>query len=480
VAAFVVACLVLSGGKDLWLDELFTWYQVKDKSFASLRDATATGFNLMPLGYFSLLWSLDKVGVLTFWTARVVSIGAAVGGILVMIRLWRRWWGAHVTLVLTGILVGSSAPLLTMAVEVRPYALSFLLAVVSLDCACRFVRCETTWRIWMLNAGCSFALPYTSYPAGAYSAALAMGIVVAGVHRGQRPLAGAMTSFAAGWGLFFAVGLQTLADQMRSNPIGVRNAAPHVTELFEIYSTLVWYPLAIVLVVGIGTMLSQRTDRHGSDETANLPASGGFTWPMLHWLLVPAAYFILAKIRGPVIWGGRFFLPTAAALTTAAGPVVAAFLNRRPASGRWCVAVGLAAMISMLAMTSTFWSANRDAPVRRFSCQLTPDVASLPIVVREMNTYLHLLYYGDRRLDLRLYADDQANEHLLRRVSARFNPVVGTDLWQLPAFAVLVDQQVEWTNRLATDLAGHHLMIAERRPVRNDFVREIWIVRKAL
>lgn len=480
IAMFVAACLVLSAGKDLWLDELFTWYQVKDKSFSALRDATATGFNLIPLGYFSLLWAVDKFGLLTVWTARLVSIAVATGGVLIMARLWRWWWGAHVAFILTGIFVGSSAPLLTLAVEVRPYALSFFVATVSLACAYRFTRDVITWRVWVLNVGCSFVLPYVSYPAGAYSAALALGVALACTARGYRHLFGILGSYAAGWILFLATGLRALIEQTDSNSVGIRNPAPHVPELFSIYSTLVWFPVAIVVALGAATAFARRSSESVSEESAN-PTEMRFTvWPMLAWLLIPFGFFILAKMHGPTIWGERFFLPTAAALVTVAGPLVAAFCRRRPFAKRYCIGVGVAAAFSIFAMTATFWRANRQTPVRRFSSQLTPEVAALPIVVREMNTYFHLLYYGDRHLDLRLYADTRANQELLNRVSLQFKPVIDADLWQIPAFALLVDRQAEWANRIATELSHRHLKIAERYPVSNDFVQEIWVVRKTL
>jgi hypothetical protein len=478
IAIFVTACIGLSAGKDLWLDELFTWYQVKDKSFLALREATKTGFNLMPLGYFSLLWGFDRFGLLTVWTARLLSIGAAVGGVLVMARLWRRWWGAEVALALIGILVGSSAPLLTMAVEVRPYAISFLLATISLDCGCRFLRGEIDARLWGLNAGCSFALPFVSYPAGAYSAALALAVALGSSGCSYRRRLGVMASYATGWVVFLVIALPTLREQTRSNPVGIRNAVPHVPELLGTYSTLVWFPLAIAVALGVVMAFSRQPEENAREEPANSADIRLVSFAVLSWLLVPLAFFILAKMGGPTIWGERFFLPTAAAVVTIAGPLLAALRSRGSSTTLWPIGVGLAAVVSILAMAATFWRANQDAPVRGLPSQLTSDVTSVPIVVREMNTYFHLLYYGGAGLDLRLFADSQSNRRLLNQLSLRLKPVIEADLWQFSSFAVVVDGQDDWTNRIAADLARHHLTIAERHPVSNAFVREIWVVRK--
>lgn len=480
-------CFWLSAGKDLWLDELFTWYQVRDKTFAGLLDATATGFNLMPPGHFLLLWLLDAVGCLTPFSARLVSILAASGGLLVLARIWRTLWGDRVALILICILIGSSAPLLTLAVEVRPYALSFFVAAVALNCCLEFLKDRRGSALLVVNALCSFALPFLSYPAGIYSAALVLALGVAGFIQRRPPSLAAIGSYLAGWAMFCILSFNTLIRQIGHNTLGLRQEAPHVSELFALYAGLVSFPLALLLVVLLGT-LTNASEPPAPGESPDRRAESTLLIPFILWLLAPPVFFALAKMKLVTIWGERFLLPTAVAVVTAAGVFFAAYIRERRNHAPWLpLAAGVAAICSLIITALPFQRANRDTPVRRFAASLPDEYRAAPVFMAEMNTFFHLLHYSPRISEIHLYAGMPANQLLLAQVSSRLKPVLFEDIVKLPRFVVLLgverprtgEMEKEWNARLRGLRSESGFSVQKIPFPPNEFIQEMWYVQRA-
>lgn len=480
LVSFVAACVWLSAGKDLWLDELFTWYQVRDKNFSGLFDATATGFNLMPAGHFLLLWLVDQIGWLTSWSARLLSLVAITGGIVTLIGIWRRLWGAEVSLILTAILVSSSLPLIMLAIEVRPYALSFFLSIIALKCALVMAENPTSYRAAALNTLCSFALPFVSYPSGLYSAALLVGYGLSCWIEHRRPSPWALGSFVVGWAVFLLVSGETLLRQVAQNSAGLHHAAPHLSELFGLYPTLVGFPLGLILVLLVAMALEKRRDGPRSEVHHTVTKATTVPMPLALWLFVPIGVFILAKVGATTIWGARFFLPTAAAVASIPGPFLAVYFSghsrRRQALH---VAIAAVAILSFSTQAVSIHRANRDAPVRSFAAQLPPEFRRLPLIVTELNTYFHLLHYADRTLDVRYFAGTTANKQLLGRVSTRLRPVVSDDILQLSGFVMLVDADNAWATGLRAQFTSHRLVVKQTQFCTVGFIKELWRVERS-
>ena len=482
VLAFFVVGLWLNGGKELWLDELFTWYQVSDKTLAELFDATATGFNLIPAGHFLLLWGLDQMGVLVPDDARLISLTAMAGGLLLLSRLWRRLWGSEVALILVGVLVGSSTPLLAMAVEVRPYALGFFLAVLALRCALALQANPGHRRAAWWNGVLSFALPFVSYPAGLFSAALfAVQFAQDGLRR-KTPSAAVVISYLAGWTLFLLVGGRTLLGQIELNPAGLGKLSPRLVDLLGTYAALVAFPLGIAVTLALAKFVDGRSEESFAAQQKTQPVHS-LPLAFVAWLLVPVVFFILANARIATVWGERFILPTAVAIVSMAGPALNDSLRQRRRLGRW-LALGMlgVSVASLVATAVSFHKANGDTPVNRLAreiAEIAGPLPQVPWVISEMNTFFHFLHYGDQTRDLRLYAATPANQALLGRVSRRLHPIVEEDILRLPRFVMLVDSDPAWADKLRGQFAQRHLTVNETHKLGNEFIQEIWVVERS-
>jgi hypothetical protein len=96
-----------------------------------------------------------------------------------------------------------------------------------------------------------------------------------------------------------------------------------------------------------------------------------------------------------------------------------------------------------------------------------------------MNTFFHLLHYGDQTRDLRLYAATPANQALLGRVSRRLHPIADENILRLPRFVMLVDSDSAWADKLRGQFAQRNLTVNETHKLGNEFIQELWVVERA-
>lgn len=141
------------GSKEMWPDELDTWYVVSGSFGDMLSIIRAWDLNSAP--YFVALWFWSTISDSATWL-RVPSVLGAVAAVVFVAHLGRRLFDTKVGLI-AAVVVAASGSMLPHSQEARTYTIATALAAASSLCFLRAERSRST-RAWTAYAVVSITL----------------------------------------------------------------------------------------------------------------------------------------------------------------------------------------------------------------------------------------------------------------------------------------------------------------------------------
>jgi hypothetical protein len=133
VASLIVSCVIWSARKQAWMDEIFTWNEVSDRSLWHLYYAIQHGADGGQPLFYTTAWVWAKAFGTSVLSLRLYSCAAMCGALLVTWRCIRRVYGLWATAFGALWMWGSSALLLDQNAEARFYGLFMLTVAVTVD-----------------------------------------------------------------------------------------------------------------------------------------------------------------------------------------------------------------------------------------------------------------------------------------------------------------------------------------------------------
>ena len=194
IALSVLFFWVNQNCRPIWQDEAWTYYQVKNRSLSGLLGSFDLGVNLLPYSYFLILWGVENTIGLDELSLRLPSLIFAASALIVSHLLLQRHFGSALTFfsVFNGIVL--SAFFSSYVAEARPYALYFLVAIVSVWVAKR-LHDDQSNKAWAINAAVAAIFPSIHFVGLVYSGFLAIAVMAL---KPKRCVAIGF-SFATGW-----------------------------------------------------------------------------------------------------------------------------------------------------------------------------------------------------------------------------------------------------------------------------------------
>lgn len=412
----------------LWMDEIFTYYQVDAKTFPQLLDSLHSGINQLPYLYFLLMWLLGQWVTLTDPVLRMPSAVFAVATAAVLHRwLSRRFGHAVAFAAVVGALYLSVESRRYMA-EARPYSLYALAAMLNLVSASRLVGDERgSAGRWWWNAVASGLLPSIHYTGIVYSGGL-LGAALLSAPRDWPHWRRVAASFTAGWLIFGLIHFGQVSEIVAAG--GARwIPRPDAAEAFNVLVSQLKLPGIVAWMCAAGLILRMFAAA-GASGGGTAPGSGPataedrfFCWAAVAWLLFPSVLFLMAAAGLPNMALSRYFQPSHLAVATASALVLHPFLNRggfwppraSTSSARRSRLVPLAVggivaffvmqwMLADRALVASFSVSGRDLVRTRYA----PFFHSvLPGVTNDWDAFFEYNYHSHGQLNLTLLVNTQ-------------------------------------------------------------------------
>jgi hypothetical protein len=203
VASLLTSCILWSAQKQAWMDEIFTWKEVSDRSLWHLYSAIQHGADGGQPLFYTTVWLWAKAVGSGFLSLRLYSSAAMCAALVSLWRTVRRYYGVWATSF--GILTiwGTSGTLLGQNAEGRFYGLYMLTAAITVDIYSRLIARRVPTRLLLLCAFLSQAALVLTHVLGLiYSGLILLALILFDVRKtGLRPKV--YVCYAAGWvGLF--------------------------------------------------------------------------------------------------------------------------------------------------------------------------------------------------------------------------------------------------------------------------------------
>jgi hypothetical protein len=199
VVSLLTSCILWTAHKQVWMDEIFTWREVSDRSLWHLYFAIQHGADGGQPLFYTTAWLWAKVFGAGVLSLRLYSSIAMCGSLLVTWLTMRRFYGLWATAF--GVLVfwGSSGALLEQNVEARFYGLYMLMLALSFYLYARLVTTSST-SLGLLVAVflAQIALVWTHVLGVIYSGLILAALILVDAAK-ERPRIRVYASFVAGW-----------------------------------------------------------------------------------------------------------------------------------------------------------------------------------------------------------------------------------------------------------------------------------------
>ncbi len=338
--ALVIGCLWLVPlSSSLWLDELGTWWVVKDGLGDTVHRAL-TFQGQSPL-YYLIVWAARAVGGNSEVVLRLPSLIATALSMLLLYRLARTLIGREAAR-LAVLVFAATQGVAFEASEARPYALATLAVIGSTYALVRWFDDGRRWSLPLVYALLAITVVWMHY---LFALALVPHALYAFVRlrRGQtevsvRRLAAVAVIVTAGV-VPLAIQLASLWDRRSSLSIPSNGSVQDFA--------VVLLPPVLVASLFLGSLLGRMRDRV---RIAPAPARPSTLVLLGSWLLFPVVTLFLVSALTPVTFlSPRYFASVTPAIALFAGWAVASL---EPAAVRRIVAVVLA-LLSVLAYGGT-------------------------------------------------------------------------------------------------------------------------------
>jgi hypothetical protein len=329
VISLITSCILWSAHKQAWMDEIFTWKEVSDRSLWHLYYAIQHGADGGQPLFYTTAWLWAKAFGTGVLTLRLYSSVAVCGALLVTWRTIRRCYGVWATAF--GVLAfwGTSGVLLEQNVEARFYGLYILAVAITVDLYTRLVARPEPTRVLLVLAFFSQAALVSTHVLGLiYSGLILLALILFDAAKGRLRWKLYLV-YAAGW-LALLVWIPAIRSSMVAGKPHGWIAMPTVTDLrtaylfadslpwlrlfkrhslevgFQIVSRtaefVIYVPLAVVFFLGLRRIIRSGWRVISDPKSALL---------MLAYVLlsVPVVLFVLSHLITPV-FVPRYFLPS--------------------------------------------------------------------------------------------------------------------------------------------------------------------------
>jgi hypothetical protein len=329
VLSLLTSCILWSAHKQAWMDEIFTWKEVSDRSLWHLYYAIQHGADGGQPLFHTTGWLWAKAfgnGVLTL---RLYSSVAMCAALLVTWQAIRRFYGVWATAF--GVLAfwGTSGVLLEQNVEARFYGLYMLTVAVTVELYTRLVtgRAATHWLL-ALAFFSQAALVLTHVLGLIYSGLILLALILFDAAKGRLRWKVYLV-YAAGW-LALLLWIPAIRSSMAAGKPHGWIVMPTLTDLRTAYlfedslqwlrlfkrhsleigflivrrvaEIVIYVPLTVVFLLGL-RRISRSGWRAISDPRSALLLVAYFLISM------PAVLFLLSHLITPV-FVPRYFLPS--------------------------------------------------------------------------------------------------------------------------------------------------------------------------
>ena len=416
--SLTVSCLILSGSKTFWNDELFSYYLVSDPSFRGMLAAFADKINNSPIVYFVTGWLWAQAFGASELSLRLFSsFGVSAAALLTWVML-RRQYGSWPASLATVCVFGFSILILLQNVEARMYGLYLALAALAIIQFDRLQRDQTCSTAAAVAIACTHAaLLHTHLYGIFYSATIVAGGVLVDWCRGRwQPRV--YFAVSAAW-LSLLAYIPTFLVQADAGRPRTWIPPPTIGDLAYFYTFELRY-VSVVLVALASVYLWRRYRHRSAFARPHLDRATVrsllVTRPTLALacliLLVPIGVWLVSLTVKPIFYN-RYMLPSLLGAAVVIAHLLAAFdtaIRRRDAAGTR-QARGPLASVSRLyrmpvlrAATLAFLLAGPAAGPLLFPpswgwssiSDYDQGHAELPIVVQFSNTFLRHLHYAPR------------------------------------------------------------------------------------
>jgi hypothetical protein len=370
VISLLTSCILWSAHKQAWMDEIFTWKEVSDRSLCHLYYAIQHGADGGQPLFYTTAWLWAKAFGTGVLTLRLYSSVAMCGALLVTWRAIRHFYGVWATAF--GVLAfwGTSGVLLEQNVEARFYGLYMLTVAITVDLYTRLVTrpAPTPWLLALAFLS-QTALVLTHVLGLIYSALILLALMLFDAAK-DRLRWKLYLVYAAGW-LALLVWAPAIRSSMAAGKPHGWIAMPTVTDLRSAYlfaDSLPWLrlfkrhsfelgfqivrrtaefviytSLAVVFLLGL-----RRISKLGWRTIAD--PKGSLLLLAYILLSAPMLLFVLSHLITPV-FVPRYFLPSGIGLAI----VLAAAVEALGADGhsrlRWVPRAMWAAIVLLLVIS---------------------------------------------------------------------------------------------------------------------------------
>jgi hypothetical protein len=185
-----VRFIVASFEYKLWLDDLYTLNLLAASDLNILWRGIVLGIDGNPPGYLTLAWLATHLFAFAspVMMLRLASVAMIGFGVLALHCMARRFLPATIALLTTMVFLAVSRGARIGALELRTYALYFLVDALCLLLLLRWIECRSRGR-WMLLAAALGALPMTHTFGTVYALCLGTGAGAVALARGDKRLA---------------------------------------------------------------------------------------------------------------------------------------------------------------------------------------------------------------------------------------------------------------------------------------------------
>ena len=143
VLSLLLSCILWSAHKQAWMDEIFTWKEVSDRSLWHLYYAIQHGADGGQPLFYTTAWLWAKAFGAGVVALRLYSSVAICGALIVVWLTLRRYFGMWATAFGVLLFWGTSNVLLEQNVEARFYGLYLLTVALAVELFMRLVDCDT-------------------------------------------------------------------------------------------------------------------------------------------------------------------------------------------------------------------------------------------------------------------------------------------------------------------------------------------------
>ena len=343
VASLIASCVIWSARKQAWMDEIFTWKEVSDRSLWHLYYAIQHGADGGQPLFYTTSWLWAKAFGTTVLSLRLYSCLCMCGALLVTWRCIRRFYGLWATAFGVLSIWGSSSLLLDQNAEARFYGLFMLTVAFVIDIYLRLAARSTATRsLLVLSLSTQGALVLTHVLGLFYSGLILLAMVLFDAMN-RRFRIKVYLFHVAGW-LALLVWIPAIRASMAAGKPHGWIKMPTLYNLFDSYifwNYLPWLslvqrhapeflfqicrrgsqlaillPLVVVLFLAGRNLLSSRRPFFPKQEDALLLVAFAL-------LFMPILLFVLSHLLTPVLVP-RYVLPSGIGVSI----ILAAFADR--------------------------------------------------------------------------------------------------------------------------------------------------------